>query len=99
MNETEFNSVTQLCPPLCDPMDCSIPGFPIHITNSQSLFKLMSIELVMPSSRLTLYRRLLLLPPVFPSIRVFSSESVLISGGQSIGVAASASVLLVNIQD
>ena len=47
------------------------------ITNSQSLLKLTSIELVMPSSRLILCCPLLLLPSIFPSIRVFSSESVL----------------------
>ena len=47
------------------------------ITNSQSLLKLMSIESVMPSSHLILCHPLLLLPPVPPSIRVFSSESVL----------------------
>ena len=49
----------------------------LYITNSQSLLKLMSIELVMPSNHLILCRPLLLLPSVFPSIRVFSSESVL----------------------
>ena len=49
----------------------------LSITNSWSLLKLMSIELVMPSNRLILCRPLLLLPSVFPSIRVFSSESVL----------------------
>ena len=47
------------------------------ITNSQSLLKLMSIESVMPSSHLILCHPLLLLPSIFPSIRVFSSESVL----------------------
>ena len=47
------------------------------ITNSQTLLKLMSIELVMPSNHLILCRPLLLLPSVFPSIRVFSNESVL----------------------
>ena len=47
------------------------------ITNSQSLLKLMTIESVMPSSRLTLCRPLLLLPPIPPSIRVFSNESTL----------------------
>ena len=47
------------------------------ITNSQSLIKLMSVELVMPSNCFTLCCHLLLLPPIFPSIRVFSSESVL----------------------
>ena len=49
----------------------------LSITNSQSLLKYMSIELVMPSNHLILCRPLLLLPSVFPSIRVFSSESVL----------------------
>ena len=49
----------------------------LSITNSQSLFKLMSIASVMPSSHLILCRPLLLLPSIFPSIRVFSDESVL----------------------
>ena len=49
----------------------------LSITNSQSLLKLMSIELVMPSSHLILCCSLLLLPPVPPSIRIFSSESTL----------------------
>ena len=49
----------------------------LSITNSQSLPKLMSIELVMPSSHLILCRPLLLLPSIFPSIRVFSNESAL----------------------
>ena len=49
----------------------------MSITNFRSLLKLMSIESVMPSNRLILYRPLLLLPSVFPSIRVFSNESVL----------------------
>ena len=49
----------------------------LSFTISQSLLKLMSIESVMPSGHLILYRPLLLLPSVFPSIRVFSSESVL----------------------
>ena len=47
------------------------------ITNSHSLLKLMSIELVMPSSHLILCHPLILLPSIFPSIRVFSNESVL----------------------
>ena len=48
----------------------------LSITNSQSLLKIMSIELVMPSNYLSLCRPLLLLPSVFPNIRVFSNESV-----------------------
>ena len=70
-------------------------------TNSQSLLKLMSIESVTPSNHLILCCPLLLLPSIFPSIRVFSNESVLCQslGGQSIGVSASASVLPMNIQN
>ena len=49
----------------------------LSITNSQSLFKLMSIELVMPANHLILCHPLLLLPSILPSIRVFSVESVL----------------------
>ena len=71
-----FSSVAQSCPTLCDHMDCSTPGLP-SITNSQSLLKLMAIELVMPSNHLILCHPLLLPPLIFPSIRVFSSESIL----------------------
>ena len=71
----------------------------LSFTKSQSLQKPMSIESVMPSSHLILCRPLLLLPPIPPSIRVFSNESTFIWGGQSIGVSASASVLPVNTQD
>ena len=71
----------------------------LTITNSWSLLKPMSIESVMPSNHLILCRPLLLLPSIFPSIRVFSNESVLHIGCQSIGVSASTSVLPMNIQD
>ena len=71
-----MTSVSQSCPTLCDPMGCSTPG-PPSITNSQSLLKLMSIESVMPSNHLILYRPLPLLPSIFPSFRVFSNESAL----------------------
>ena len=57
-------------------MDCSTLDFPVH-HQLQSLLKLMSIESVMPSNHLILYRPLLLLPPIPPSIRVFSNESAL----------------------
>ena len=60
---------------LCNPMNCSMPGLPVH--HSRSSLKLMSIESVMPSSHLILCRPLLLLPPIPPSIRVFSNESTL----------------------
>ena len=77
----QFSSVTQLCLTLSDPMACSTPGF-LSITNSQSLPKLMSIELVMPPNHLILYRPLLLLPSIFPNIpshptSIFSNESAL----------------------
>ena len=71
------SSVVQLCLILCDPMNYSTPGLP-SITNSQSSPKLRSIKLVMPSNYLILYRPLLLLPLIPPSIRVFSNESTLI---------------------
>ena len=60
---------------LCNPMDCSMPGFPVH-HQLQSLLKLVSIELVMPSSHLILCCPLFLLHSIFPSIRVFCNESV-----------------------
>ena len=72
-----FSSVSQSCPTLCDPMNRSMPGLPV-ITNSQSPPKPMSIESVMPSNQLILCCPLFLLPSVFPSIRVFSSESALL---------------------
>ena len=72
----QFSSVTQLCPTLCNLMDCSTPGFPVH-HQTQSLLKLVSIESVMPSNHLILYRPLLLLPSIFPSVRVSSDELAL----------------------
>ena len=64
----QFSSVAQSCPTLCDPMNCSTPGLPVHHQ---------LLELVMPSSHLILCHPLLLLPPIPPSIRVFSNESTL----------------------
>ena len=71
------SSVAQLCPTLCDPMNCSMPGLPLSITNSGTLLRLIPIKLVMPSSHLILCRPLLFLPPIPPSIRVSSNESTL----------------------
>ena len=71
-----FSLVAQSCPTLCDPMDCSMPGFPVHHQLLEST-QTMSIESVMPSNHLILCRPLLLLPSIFPSIRVFSNESAL----------------------
>ena len=73
---SQFSSVAQSCSTLCDPMDCSMPGFPVH-HHSQSLLKLTPTESVIPSTYLILCRPLLLPPLIFPSIRAFSNESVL----------------------
>ena len=73
----QFSSVSQLGLTLCDPMDCSMPDFTVH-HQLQELAQthVMSTESVMPFNHLILCRPLLLLPSVFPSIRVFSKESV-----------------------
>ena len=71
----------------------------LSITNSQSSFKLTSIESVIPSNHLILCHPLLLLPSIFPSIRAFPVSQFFTSGGQSIGVSTSASVLPMNIQN
>ena len=64
----------------CDPVDCNMPGFPLH-HQLPEFTQTMSIELVMPSNCLILCHPLLFFPLIFPSIRVFSNESVLrISG-------------------
>ena len=72
----QFSSVTQLCLTLCDPMNHSRPGLPVH-HQLLEFTKLMSIESVIPSSHIILCRPLLLLPPIPPSIRIFSNESTL----------------------
>ena len=71
----QFSSVSQLCPTLCDPMNCSMPCLPVY--HQLPGFTQTHIELVMPSSHLILCRPLLLLPPTPPSIRVFSNQSIL----------------------
>ena len=81
----------------CDPMDCSTPGFPVphyrlHFAQTHVHWAVTS------SNHLILSQHLLLLPSIFPSIRIFSSESALRSGGQGIGHSVLASVLPVNIQ-
>ena len=83
-------SVTKSCPTLCDFMNCSTPGFSVLI--SQSLLRLMCIALVMPSSHLILCHPLLLLPSLFPRIRVlfcfffFPMNRLFASGGQYIHI-------------
>ena len=63
-------SVVKLCPPLCDPTDCSMPDFPV-LHYLPNLLKVMSIESVMPSDHLILCHPLLLLPSIFPSNSLF----------------------------
>ena len=68
----QFSSVAQSCSTLCDPMDCSTPGFPVHYQLPEpTQTRVRLIELVMPSNHLILCRPLLLLPSIPPSIRVF----------------------------
>ena len=71
-----FCSVAKSCPTLCDPVDCSTPGFSV-LHYLLEFIKLMSIESVMTSNHLILCCPLLFLPSLFPSIRVFSSYSAL----------------------
>ena len=95
---SQLSSVTQLCPTLCDPMNRSTPGLPAHhqLPESTQTHVHRVSDAIQP---LILCRPLLLLPPIPPSIRVFSSGSALHIGDQSIGVSASTSVLPMNIED
>ena len=86
-----------VCLMLCDSMDYTLAHQASLSTLSQSLLKFMSIESVRTSNHLIVCCLLFLLPSIFASIRVFSSESAA-SGGQSIGASASASELPMNIQ-
>ena len=72
----QFSSVAQPRPTLCDPTDCSRPGLPVRRQLSE-FTQTHVIESVMPSDHLILCRPLILLPSIFPSIRVFPNESVL----------------------
>ena len=75
-SSVQFSSVAQSCPTLCDPMNCSTPGLPVHHQLESSL-RLTCIKSVMPSSCLILCCPLLLLPPIPPSVRIFSNELTL----------------------
>ena len=90
----QFSLVTQLCLTLCNPMDCRVPGFPVH----HQLPELTQTQVHWVSNAIQPSHPLPFPSPafIFPSIRVFSKESGLC---QSIGVSASASVLPINIQD
>ena len=73
--EVQFSSVTQSCPTHCDPTDCSTPGLPVH-HQLPELTQTYVCQVSDPIHHLTLCRSFLLLPSVFSSIMVFSSESV-----------------------
>ena len=75
-DSVQFSSVAQSCPTLATPWTAARQAS-LSITNSRSVLKLMSVESVMPSNHVVLCRPLLLPPSIFPSIRVFSNESVL----------------------
>ena len=70
----QFSSVAQSCPTLCDSVDCSMPGFPVHYQLPE-LAQIHVHQSVMPCNHLILCHPLLLLPSIFLSIRVFSNES------------------------
>ena len=89
-------SVAKSCPTLCDPLDCNTPGSPVP--HYIQVFAQIHIHSVLLSNHLILCHPLLLLPSIFPSIRVFSMSRLFVSGGQSIGASASVSILPVNIQ-
>ena len=94
--KNSVSSVSQSCPTLWIPWTAACQAS-LFITNTQSLLKLISIESVMASNHLILCHPLLL-PSVFPSIRVFSSDSTLHIRWPNTGASASASVLPMNIQ-
>ena len=94
----QFTSVAQSCLTLCDPKDCSTPGLPVphQLLEFTQTHVYWVGDAIQPSHPL-----LSSSPSTFnlPSIRVFSNESILPSGGQNIGVSASASVFPMNIED
>ena len=93
-----FSSVAQSCPTLCNPMDCSTPGFHVH-HQLPELLKPMSSEPMIRSNHLILYGPLFLLPSIFPRIRVFPVSWFFASGSLTIGALVSPLVLPINIQD
>ena len=94
----KFSSVTQSYLTLCNPMDCSTTGLPVH--HQLPEFTQTHVHWVMlPSNHLILCHPLLLLSSSFPESGSFRMSQFFISCGQSIGISASASVLPMNIQD
>ena len=97
-SSVQFSSVTQSCLTPCDPMNHSTPGLPVHHQFLEFL-TLMSIELVMPSNHLLLFIPFSSRLQSFPASGSFPVSQFFKSGGQRIGVSASASVLPMDIQD
>ena len=99
LNSSQFSSVNQSCPILCDPMDCSTPGIPVH----HQLPELTQIHVhwvsdaIQPSQTSVIPFSSCL--QSFPASGSFQISQLFTSGGQSIGVSASTSVLPMNIQD
>ena len=93
---TKFSSVAQSCPTLCDPMDCSTPGFPVYhqlpeLTQTHVHWEVMpSNHLILPFSSRS---------QSFPTSGSFQISQFFTSGGQRIGVSPSTSVLPMNIKD
>ena len=94
----QFSSVTQLCPTLCDPMDCSTPGFPVHhqLLELAQTHVLRVGDAIQPSYPVVPFSSCL---QSFPTSESFPMSQFFTSGGQSIGVSASASVIPMKIQD
>jgi len=94
----QFSSVAQLCRPLCNPMECSTPGLPVH--HQLPKFTQTHVHWVgMPSPHLILCHSLLLPPQSFPASGSFQISQLFASGGLSIRVSVSTSVLAMNIQN
>ena len=97
VSKTVISSVTQLCPTIYGPMDCSTPGFPAH--HQLPELTQTHVHRISDAIHLVLCRSLLLPLSIIPSIRVFSLSQFFVSGGQSIGISASASALPMIIQN
>ena len=97
LSSGQFSSVAQSCLTLCDPVNRSTPGLPVHHQLPESTQSI--VHWVSDANNHLILCHPLLLPSIFPNIRVFSNESDLWSGGQNTGVSVSTSVLPMNTQD
>ena len=94
----QFSSVTQSCLTLCDPMNCSKPGLPVHhqLPDSTQTHVHRDVDGIQPSHPVVPFSSC---PQYFPALGSFQMSQLFISGGQSIGVSASTSVLPMNTQN